>query len=405
MTDDTMAALSDRARALAARCGDEVNELVRSLRGSAFGELHGYGESPADVGDVEVADTAHHGLGLLLCRVAHGTPAGCAEPGDSDRFKERSARRADQGLPPHQLPREQLRATTGLWRALRQAARPGEEAALAELADVLVGVQEGIVGAVLKAFHDDRRTLAAERREERRTLRALLDGSLPPDGIPAGRLGLMDGALVLALHYPPEGAAGRPAAGAHGRSRRVQAALDRAFGTEVPALLDESGGLAVVPGHRALPAGDDALLAPLRRVCSPDVRLAAVPAAGPGDIPGAARTASEVLRLARAGGLPSGLHRLDDVLLEYHLSRRDESSGRIAALLDPIADRRDLLETLRTHLASRQGRRSTARQLGLHPNTVDNRLARICELTGLDLAAPHGTALALAALLLRDVAG
>ncbi|MEU8997796.1 helix-turn-helix domain-containing protein [Streptomyces caniferus] len=53
-------------------------------------------------------------------------------------------------------------------------------------------------------------------------------------------------------------------------------------------------------------------------------------------------------------------------------------------------------------LEQAQDRRATARQLTLHPNTVDNRLARISTLTGLDLSTPRGTALALAALLLRD---
>ncbi|MFE0628696.1 PucR family transcriptional regulator [Streptomyces sp. NPDC058864] len=406
MAADTLPLLSDAARALAARCEHKVNEIARSMTTSAFTDLPGYAELPADAKEGELAATARHGLRLFLRRVVHGTPAERPERGDFDRFRERAAQRAEEGLPLHLVLRSHLRGTAVLWRALREVARPGEEAALAELADVLIGIQEGIVGAVSETYLDEQSTLAAERREERRSLvRALLDGSLPPERFPAGRLGLVDGALVLALHFPPEDAAGRPAAAAYRRPRRAQAALDRAFGTEVPALLDDSGGHAVVPAHRVPPGGDDALLAPLRRACSPDVRLAAVTAAGPGDIPGAARTASEVLRVARAGGLPPGVHRLDDVLLEYHLSRRDESSERIAALLDPIADRQDLVETLRTYLGSRQERRSTARQLGLHPNTVDNRLARISELTGLDLAAPHGTALALAALLLRDAAG
>ncbi|MFF3950456.1 PucR family transcriptional regulator [Streptomyces sp. NPDC001902] len=406
MAVDSLPVLSDAARALAARCEHRVNEIARSMTTRAFADLPGYAELPADVKDGELAATARHGLRIFLRRVVHGTPAERPERGDFDRFRERAAQRAEEGLPLHLVLRGHLRGTAVLWRALREAARPGEEAALAELADVLIGIQEGIVGAVSETYLDEQSTLAAERREERRALvRALLDGSLPPERFPAGRLGLAGGALVLALHFPPEDAAGRPPAAAHRRSRRAQAALDRAFGTEVPALLDDTGGHAVVPGRPVLPGGDDALLAPLRRACSPDVRLAAVTAAGPADIPGAARTATEVLRVARAGGLPPGLHRLDDVLLEYHLSRRDESSDRIAALLDPIAGRQDLVETLRTYLGSRQERRSTARQLGLHPNTVDNRLARICELTGLDLAAPHGTALALAALLLRDAAG
>ncbi|MDX2702997.1 helix-turn-helix domain-containing protein [Streptomyces sp. PA03-6a] len=406
MAVDSLPVLSDAARALAARCEHRVNEIARSTTTRAFADLPGYAELPADVKDGELAATARHGLRLFLRRVVHGTPAERPERGDFDRFRERAAQRAEEGLPLHLVLRGHLRGTAVLWRALREVARPGEEAALAELADVLIGIQEGIVGAVSETYLDEQSTLAAERREERRALvRALLDGSLPPERFPAGRLGLAGGALVLALHFPPEDAAGRPPAAAHRRPRRAQAALDRAFGTEVPALLDDTGGHAVVPGHPVLPGGDDALLAPLRRACSADVRLAAVTAARPEDIPGAARTATEVLRVARAGGLPPGLHRLDDVLLEYHLSRRDESSDRIAALLDPIAGRQDLVETLRTYLGSRQERRSTARQLGLHPNTVDNRLARICELTGLDLAAPHGTALALAALLLRDAAG
>ncbi|MFE1173945.1 helix-turn-helix domain-containing protein [Streptomyces sp. NPDC058773] len=46
--------------------------------------------------------------------------------------------------------------------------------------------------------------------------------------------------------------------------------------------------------------------------------------------------------------------------------------------------------------------RLRAAALTLHPNTVDNRLARVSALTGLDLPTPRGTALALAALLLRD---
>lgn len=112
----------------------------------------------------------------------------------------------------------------------------------------------------------------------------------------------------------------------------------------------------------------------------------------------------EILRVARTCGLPPGLHVLDDVLLEFHLSRPGPSSHRIAALLDPVAGRPELLRTLRTHLAQHQDRRLTAALLGLHPNTVDNRLAKLTELTGLDPSSPRGAALAIAALLLRDTA-
>ncbi|MGN5381906.1 helix-turn-helix domain-containing protein [Streptomyces lasalocidi] len=41
-------------------------------------------------------------------------------------------------------------------------------------------------------------------------------------------------------------------------------------------------------------------------------------------------------------------------------------------------------------------------ELNLHPNSVDHRLARVQELTGVRLTDPRDTALLLAALLLRE---
>ncbi|WP_370100426.1 helix-turn-helix domain-containing protein [Streptacidiphilus sp. MAP12-20] len=81
----------------------------------------------------------------------------------------------------------------------------------------------------------------------------------------------------------------------------------------------------------------------------------------------------------------------------------DLSSGALAALLDPLAERPELLATLRAYLARQQDRRGTARELGLHPNTVDNRLARASELIGVDVTSPRGYALALTALTLREL--
>ncbi|MER7056511.1 helix-turn-helix domain-containing protein [Streptomyces sp. NPDC000351] len=91
------------------------------------------------------------------------------------------------------------------------------------------------------------------------------------------------------------------------------------------------------------------------------------------------------------------------MLLEYHLSRSGESGVDIAALLAPVADRPELTETVRAHLRLSRNRRATARELGVHPNTVDNRLARFTATTGMDVTTDHGAALALAATLLCAV--
>ncbi|MFE1552765.1 PucR family transcriptional regulator [Streptomyces sp. NPDC058718] len=400
-----MPEISERARALALRCEARVNELARRMSRDSFARLPGYDRLPDEMKDVEIAATVRHGVRLFLRRAL--TPE-AGERGAMRLFRERAAQRAEEGMPLHLLLRSHALGMYVLWQALREVARPGDEAALVELADLLLEAQQSIVGAVAETYLDERSALETERRAQRRSLlRGLLDGTLPPVRLAAAPFGIDGPCLVLAVGVDGAGVPAPvtdPAEGdvaARRRLRRVQTALDHSFGMEVPALLDigTEPGRAIVPGA---PEPPEDLVSRLSRAAGTTLRVAVVPAEGPEEVPEAARTAGEVLRVAAGCGLPPGLHRLDDVLLEYHLSRPGKSGRRIAALLDPVADRPELLDTLRAHLAHGQDRRTTAGALGLHPNTVDNRLARIAERTGIDLATPRGTATALAALLLRE---
>lgn len=390
---------SPAAQALAARCENRVNELARRMARDDFERLPGYSELPDDVKDVEVAATVRNGLRLFLRRVQD--PQG--RVGDYSLFRERAAQRAEEGMPLHTLLRSHSAGVYVLWQALRDEATDQETGALIELVDFLLRGHETVIGAVTETYVVEQATLSAERREHHRGLvRGLLDGSVPPRRA-FEELGIEGPCLVVHLHLPQ--VPGPTTEVADRRLvRRVQTAVDRGLDTRAVSLLGVGGGQVIV-GRRA----DDEdgfrtceeLCASLRQVCGDDVRLASVNAATAHDVPDAARTAAEIVRIARACGRPPGVHLMDDVLLEYHLSRHDESSDRIAALLDPVEDRPDLIDTLRVHLEHRQDRRGTAHHLGLHPNTVDNRLARITRLTGLDIASPRGNALALAALLLR----
>ncbi|MFF1925056.1 PucR family transcriptional regulator [Streptomyces sp. NPDC058221] len=393
-------ALSPAAQALAARCESRVNELARHMARETFEQLPGYTELPADVKDVEIAATVRNGLRLFLRRVRDTR----GRAGDYSLFRERAAQRAEEGMPLHTLLRSHSTGVYVLWQALRDEAADGEEGALIELVDFLLHGHEAIIGAVAETYLDEQAALFAEHREHHRSLvRGLLDGSLPPARALA-ELGLEGPCVVVHLHVPQNDEPSAPAVADRRRVRRVQTVLDRVLGTEAVSLLSAEGGHVIAPQRAddadGIRAGEE-LSARLRQVCGAGVRLAAVTAAGPQDVPAGARTATDIVRVARACGRPAGLHRMDDVLLEYHLSRRDESSDRIAALLDPVGDRPELIETLRVHLEHRHDRRSTAHHLGLHPNTVDNRLARVAELTGLDIASSRGNALAMAALLLR----
>ncbi len=392
--------VSRNARALAARCEPRIDELARRISQDRGDRSPGAAEPPGGAEDAEIAATARYGLRLLARR----SPGPGRRADDYRLFRERAAQLAEEGVPLRRLLRSHALGVRVLWQALRDTALPGEEAALTELAGVLLRAQEGIMGALAETYLDERAALDAERYERRRSvLRGLLDGTRAVDDETVRALGVEHGGLVLCVRVEsPASAAGR--ADAERRlGRRLLTALEGGFGGEVLTVLTDHGGHAVVPGRdgQGVPQVPEGLAELLSSSSGARVRLAAVPAATAADFAAAARTAAEVIRVARACGRPPGLHRLDDVLLEFHLSRDSESSAPIAALLDPIADRPELLATLGSYLESQRDRRGTARKLGLHPNTVDNRLARITELTGLDLSAPRGTALALAALLLR----
>ncbi|MFF9035832.1 PucR family transcriptional regulator [Streptomyces sp. NPDC014892] len=390
-SDDRPPGLSPAAAALAARCEAQVNELTRRMARGAFEQVRGYTELPGDVKDVEIAATARHGIRLFLRGAADGSRWDSLE-----YFQERAAQRAEEGMPLHLLLRTYTLGARELWRALREMAGPGEQQALAELTEALFTATDQVVGAVAESYLDERVALASERHEQNRSrARALLDGRPVVDGsTPDGPV------LVLFVRFGTPAATDGPSPVTVRRLlRRVQAALDRAFDTEVLAVLDGDGGHVVVPGVTEPPAR---LRESLRETAGPELRLAAAAATTVGDVPRAAHLTSEVVRVAAACGVRPGIHRLEDVLLEYHLSRPSEGSARIVAMLDPLDDRPELVATLRTHLEQRQDRRATAHLLNLHPNSVDNRLARIQDLTGLDLADPRDVALTLAALLLRD---
>ncbi|MBR7677962.1 hypothetical protein KDA82_34255, partial [Streptomyces daliensis] len=174
-TDGGVAGLSDAARELALRCEPRVNELARRMARDAFERIPGYAAIPGDMKDLEIAATARYGMRLFMRRVRDPN----ARHGDNGLFRERAAQRAEEGVPLHLLLRSHSMGVHVLWQALRESARPGEDAALTELADLLLRTHESTIGAVAQAYMDERAALDAERREHRRSLvRALLDGSL-----------------------------------------------------------------------------------------------------------------------------------------------------------------------------------------------------------------------------------
>ncbi|MFF8279110.1 PucR family transcriptional regulator [Streptomyces lateritius] len=180
------------------------------------------------------------------------------------------------------------------------------------------------------------------------------------------------------------------AVAARRKLRRLRNELQRQTAGVPLSVLSGGGGLVLIP-HKA-PAADfgpgdrdrlSQLVVELGRMCGAEV-LAAATAAPPEGVADAARLAGEVREVAEASGRGPGLYLLDDVLLEYQLSRPSPARDGLAALLHPLDTRPELLTTLRTFLACGLDRRRAAARLQVHPNTVDYRLRKATDLTGLD---------------------
>ncbi|MEI4743742.1 helix-turn-helix domain-containing protein [Rhodococcus erythropolis] len=129
----------------------------------------------------------------------------------------------------------------------------------------------------------------------------------------------------------------------------------------------------------------DQKAAELERVADGPVVLAFVAAETVADIPRAATVAGDVLRTAIRIGRQAGAVSINEVALSLHLTHPSSGLPTLLTKCAPLLVRAELVETIRTYLGNAMDRRITADVLGVHPNTVDNRLARINALTGLDV--------------------
>lgn len=104
-------------------------------------------------------------------------------------------------------------------------------------------------------------------------------------------------------------------------------------------------------------------------------------------------TSREILEVATLAGRPPGAYAIEDVLVDFQLSRPGPVADEMGRQVGVLAERPDLLATLRAYLASGQSRTRTAEEVRVHPNTVDYRLRRVVEIVGHDPATADGAAL------------
>ncbi|GIH27650.1 transcriptional regulator [Acrocarpospora phusangensis] len=388
------------AAVIAARCLPQANQIARRIVAEQHAALR---DLPPDMRDVEIAATARHGIRLFLA-LAQGHQLTGA---DMQLFRDRTAQRVDEGVQLRDLLTAYHIGYRVIWETLCGATLPGEEEALRYLAALQLSTLETVTTTITEAYLAEQSALAAERRETLRTVtRALIAGSpeeaarhgvdlSPPYHVVAIRLPRMP----AADDQPTRAVASGQAIMARRTMRGVQREFDALAGHPVLTLLDGHGGHALLPVQ---PAADRALVrlaARLEASLGGPVRLGLAHAATLATIRPAATQAARVAAIAEETDLPTGVYGLRDVLLDYHLSTPGDSADELTALLAPLDDQ--LLDTLGRYLACDFDRRRTAADLGVHANTIDNRLSRVRDLTGIDVRTAQGLLLCGAALTVR----
>lgn len=371
-------------------------EIVRRLEPADLAErmverfragIAGYQRLPDTVISGQILDVSRRNVELFLDSLTNGR---APDDADLELFRSSARARATEGMQLEDLLAAYRQGGRLGWQAIREAARPGEENAVMLAGELLMQYVDRVSAAVAQTYLDERQHLVSEEERKLRDLMSALSGAQPLTAALRElaerlRLPLRDEYVAWSFTIP-----GAPA--------RDHAA--------VASSLRGVGALGLTEGDRVtgIAAAD----------LAPDVlaRRGGVLALGdPTPRTGLAEALDDarlLLDLAHRLEL-TGVVRAGDWLPELLLARSPRHAARLAAgvlgPLEPHSDgRTDLGATLAVFIACDLDRQSAAARLHVHPNTLDYRLRRITELTGLRLSEPRGVLLATLAVRQRALA-
>ncbi|MBB5840303.1 helix-turn-helix domain-containing protein [Kribbella italica] len=299
-------------------------------------------------------------------------------------LRESAARRAEEGVPLEALLAAYHLGGRVCADFVAGGFRPDELPDALALNRLILDFLQQVTATVSASYFEERQVITGEEQAGRQSLlTTLLDGG--PAAETARRAGLQLPAeyVVLGLAYGAHADELQPGVDpkivARRKLRRLRLELDRV--TAMASLSPTDGVVLLTAPAPAL----EVLHTQLSKAAGVELVLS-VTTAVPDQVPAAVGLVRDLLEVVRIHHRPPGVYQLDDLVLEYQLSRPSPARDRLAVLLQPLTDRADLLATLRCYLTNSRNRRQTAADLHVHPNTVDYRLRQVGRLTGLDPA-------------------
>ncbi|MYQ42425.1 MULTISPECIES: helix-turn-helix domain-containing protein [unclassified Streptomyces] len=321
-----------------------------------------------------------------------------------------AARRASEGQPVENLMRDYQVGFDIVWQAVLEEVGETDAAGLLRLTAHTHAHLLAVTTLVLRGYHHEAARLSIGERDARYGVyAALVAGEDPATAADRARLTLAEHYLVLSLHLagsPTGDEDDRPPVARHRRANTIQRVLAEHTAGDVLAVIGDPTATALVPvraGAADEGAGVLRGLDHLTEVLDVDLHVGAARVAVAG-IPAAVAQCADVCEIAVATRRPPGVYRLDDVLVEYQLTRPGPALQLLLERLAPFDRHPDWEETLRVYLRHRCDRRLTAAELHLHPNSVDYRLSRLADACGFDATDPAQRAVAHTALCVRDLA-
>ncbi len=377
-----------------------LGQLVDSVLEQLVVEIPLYAQLPREELHGDIRRVIDRSLRAFIDTFRTGRPPSseALEP-----LRESATRRAEEGVP-----LEALLAAYHLGGRIcadhvAAGFRPEELADALTLNRLILDFLQTVTAAVSASYFEERQTIAGEDQASRQSLlAALLDGGPATEVARRSGLRLPSQYVVLGLAFGAHADEQQPGVDAKivasRKLRRIRVELDRTPAGPAMSSLSADHGIALLRGEMGSLEG---LRLRMSKAAGVEVTVTATTAT-PGEVPAAVTLVRELLEVVRIYGRPAGVHQLDDLVLEYQLTRPSPARDQLARLVAPLTARPDLLHTLRCYLSHGRNRRQTAAELHVHANTVDYRLRQVDKLTGLDPAQAEHLPRLVAALAAHD---